>query len=368
MAENIPKQDCGSSDSPLLCVVLITPDSLDTLSTTLQHLQAQTIAGSLEIMIVAPSSCMMGLPREIAQTFARVEIVGLREISSLGRAYAAGIERATAPLVAFGEDHSFPHFDWAERLVRAHREPWAGVGPLIRNANPESVIAVADFLIAYGPWSEPAQSAEVEHLPGHNCCYKRSLLLEYGSSLADMLEAESVLHWDLRRSGHRLYLESAARTSHVNFSNFWSWLAAQYYWGRIFGAFRAGNENWSPARRAWFAVAGPLIPLVRLCRIMQWYSQPAAQKTNLVPFLFPALCVGLAFDGLGQMIGYSLGVGSALRKGFAFEFHRERHLCRNDRHNPRNQRDSVLAGVTGVETVRGACTDRASAVGDQNVA
>ena len=173
------------------------------------------------------------------------------EMHSVGAAYAAGVHSATAPVVALGEDHSFPHPDWAERLVSAHQQPWAAVRPQVCNANPGSSIATADFLIAYGPWSESARSGEVEHLPGHNSSYKRDLLLEYGDSLPGMLEAESVLHWQLRRNGHKLYLETAAKTSHVNISRLVSWASAQYHAGRMFAAFRARNEDWTlvPAGR-----------------------------------------------------------------------------------------------------------------------
>ena len=170
--------------------------------------------------------------------------------------------------------------------MSAHREPWAAVGPQICNANPDSSVATADYLIGYGPWSESAKAGEVEHLPGHNSSYKRQLLLEYGDSLDNMLEAESVLHWELRRSGHKLYLETAAKTSHVNISRLASWASAQYHAGRMFAAFRARNERWSFLRRSAFTVAGPLIPLVRLLRILrQRHSLPT--ETRLFPSLLP---------------------------------------------------------------------------------
>ena len=47
---------------------------------------------------------------------------------------------------------------------------------------------------------------EVDYLPGHNSSYKRDVLLGYGDRLESMMESETVLHWDLRAKGHRLYL------------------------------------------------------------------------------------------------------------------------------------------------------------------
>jgi hypothetical protein len=319
-----------SSSVPQLSVILVTPDQGQALSHTVQSLSKQTIANRLEIVIVAPCSDRLALSPGEFDSFAQLRTVSVGEMHSVGAAYAAGVHSATAPVVALGEDHSFPHPDWAERLVSAHQQSWAAVGPQVCNANPGSSIATADFLIAYGPWSESARSGEVEHLPGHNSSYKRDLLLEYGDSLPGMLEAESVLHWQLRRNGHKLYLETAAKTSHVNISRLVSWASAQYHAGRMFAAFRARNEDWSFVRRAGFTLAGPLIPWVRLQRILrQRLGLPTA--ASLFPFLLPALSFGLVLDGLGQMVGYAMGEGKASEKAFYFEFHRERHLRKSDR-------------------------------------
>jgi len=330
MAGNSLEPNMNSSSVSQLSVILVTPDQGEVLSRTIQSLQKQTIADRLEIVIVAPSADSLALKHSEFECFAALRTVSIGEIQSVGAAYAAGIHAAAAPVVVLGEDHSFPHADWAERLVSAHQEQWAAVGPQMCNANPDSSVATADFLIAYGPWSEPAKSGEVEHLPGHNSSYKRALLLEYGGSLAAMLEAESVLHWDLRRSGHKLYLETAARTSHVNISRLASWASAQYHAGRMFAAFRARNEHWSFLRRSAFTVAGPLIPFVRLRRILR-QGQSLSARNRLFPSLLPALWFGLLIDGVGQMTGYATGEGNASEKAFYFEFHRERHLRKSDR-------------------------------------
>jgi hypothetical protein len=171
---------------------------------------------------------------------------------------AAGVRHASAPVVALAEDHSYPDPDWAAALIGAHRHAWAAVGPAVRNANPKSVTSWADFLIAYGPWSEPATAGEVEHLPGHNSSYKRAILLDYGPELEAMLGAESVLHWDLRARGSRLYLEPKAKIAHLNFGLLSSLARAQFHGGRLLAAVRAQRQ-----RIATFATAGYTTPTVR---------------------------------------------------------------------------------------------------------
>ncbi|HJS99654.1 MAG TPA: glycosyltransferase [Terriglobales bacterium] len=319
------KSDSNASNSPLISVILITPDSYKNLATTIRVLRAQTIRERIEIVIVAADAESLGLKRDELQVFAGVQIVFLGKICCIGTSYAAGVRRATAPIVVFGEDHCFPRPDWAEKLVLAHQQAWAAVGPQVCNANPGTKVARADYLIAYGQWGPPVGSGEVEHLPGHNSSYKRALLLEYGTDLDDMLEAESVLHWDLRRKGHRLYLETEARTSHMNFSRFSSWTITQFQAGLVFAAFRAHNEHWPLSRRLFFALAAPLIPFVRLHRIMS-LTDNLKRRRNLLPIL----AFGLGLDGLGQMLGYALGRTLAAHRFTYFEFKRVRHVQKAD--------------------------------------
>ena len=61
---------------------------------------------------------------------------------------------AHAPIVALAEDHCFPEPGWADALIRAHQGPWAVVGPVVRNANPATIVSWCDFVIGYGPWME----------------------------------------------------------------------------------------------------------------------------------------------------------------------------------------------------------------------
>jgi len=183
---------------------------------------------------------------------------------------------------------------------------------VLRNANPVNMVSRADFCIGYGPWAEPQVAGVREFLPGHNSCYKRNLLLAYGDRLESMMEAETVLHWDLRAQGHQLWLEPCARIAHVNFWRWSTWLRVQFHAGRVFAAARAANGGWPFWRRALFTAASPLIPLVRL-----WRLRRQAQGA------WAALSIGLALDGLGQGVGYSCGAGNSREILARYEYHRE---------------------------------------------
>ena len=319
-----PEARAATPGAPEMSVVIVTPDCFDTIRSTLRHLRAQSARERLELVIVAPSGARIDPGEEDLKDFAHVQIVTVDEMPSIARAHGAGIRRASAPVVVLAEDHSFPDGDWARALIDRHREPWVAVGPVVRNANPHGWISWADFFLGYGAWFDPTPGGEATHLPGHNTSYKRAALLDYGSNLESMLEAESILHWDLRARGHRLYLEPRAKTAHVNFGRFAPWVPYLVLAGRTFAAARA--QRWSPFRRLLYTAGAPLIPLVRLRRIRSDIRQPG-RPAHLWPGIMPALVAGLVLDSLGQMLGYALGTGRAGRKLFPYEFHRNRHAA-----------------------------------------
>ena len=309
--------------APELSVILVTPDSFETIRRTVKHLRAQNPCDRMELIIVTSVPDALGVDEADMSRFLTYQIVGIDRIQSIASANAAGVRRARASVVVLAEDHAFPAPGWAEALIKAHRQPWAVVGPAIRNANPGSVVSWADLLIAYAPWVHPAEAELRDHLPGHNSSYKHEILMSYGAEMEAMLDAESVLHWELRAKGHQLYLESAAQVFHMNFGRLLSWLPAQYYSGRVFAASRA--QGWRVSKRIMYAIAGPLIPPVRFRRILSQVCRSGSWK-QLPNGVLPMLVIGLTVSAIGEMTGYIAGVGRSKPKLAAFEFHRVRHL------------------------------------------
>jgi glycosyltransferase involved in cell wall biosynthesis len=296
---------------------------------TIRHLRAQKCQNRLEIVLVAPAAAELGLDESEMRDFHRFRVIEVGPIHSTARARAIGVRHASAPVVAFVEDHAFPAPGWAEALIEAQKQNWAAVGPMMANANPRSIISWANFLIEYAPWSGTRPGGTFEHLPGHNGSYKRDVLLEYGDHLEAMLDAESILHWDLRARGYLLYLEPKARTFHQNFSRSLPSLSLRFNGGRLFASSRA--RQWALWRRLLYTLAGPLIPLVRFCRIIGELCRPG-QPRYLLPRVLPALIVAIVSDGAGEMVGYLFGRGNATARLADMEFHRHRYLARSDSH------------------------------------
>jgi hypothetical protein len=308
-----------------MSVIMVTPDRFETLRQTLKHLRAQTVADQLEIVIVAPSKTALELNAIALEPFYGYRVVEANPLQSSAEARAAGIRVATAPVVVFAEDHSFPARGWAAALIARHREPWAAVGPALVNGNPRTLLSWTNLLIEYGPWVDPVESGPRDHIPPHNSSYKRELLLAYGERLPAMMEAETVLQWDLRAQGRELYLESAAKTRHFNVSVVAVWIPLRFNVGRLFAGARA--RDWSVGKRILYTLASPLIPWLRFARAV-----PVARRCGhrIFPRVLPMLLAGFVIDGFGELVGYACGGGQAVVNTSRFEFHRDGNLLPQD--------------------------------------
>ncbi len=315
--------------SPEMSVILVTPDTYENIREVMNLLREQTVRDSLEIVIVAPSIEMLNLDNSVLSGFSHVQLVEVGAFSTTGEAIAEGIRKANAPVVAFCEEHSYPDPGWAEALIDAHRKPWAAVGCVLTNANPESLISWASIYLDFGPCVDPAEGGEVKFLAPHHVSYKRDILLNYGSDLPSMYEIESILCADLLAKGHKLYLEPRSKRHHVNISRLGSYISAQFIGGRIFGAVRAKQFRWSTFRRILYIGGFPMIPILRLWRTMKYISR-TGRKNELMPQIIVALIIGLLSSAAGEVLGYAFGPGLAQERRITFEVNRSEHLVKQD--------------------------------------
>lgn len=314
-----------SGEAPALSVIVLVPDRLESVAETLESLRAQDIRARMELVFVTPV-VTLEIDPETRAAFANVQVIRYSEWRSTAASRIAGIRVATAPVVAMVEDHCFPTPGWASALVRAHREPWAAVGPAILNANPNSVLSWVNLAIEYGPWLWPIARGPADHVPGHNSSYKRDRLLEFGDRLEALFEAESVLHWELQRGGHQVAMEPDARSRHQNFAQFGPTIGLRFHGGRHFAANR--SLDWPVARRLGYALASPLIPLLRTARTLGHMRRAAPRRVT--PGFVAALLLMLVVDGFGETMGYASGHGRSVERLNDLEFNRRRFLAVGD--------------------------------------
>lgn len=293
-----------------LSVIFVTPNRYEIVQRTVRCLQQQTIRSQLEIIIVAPSEQELFLDHADLELFHSCKVVGVGLGRSAGDTRVAGLKQATAPIVAYIEDHAFPaNNKWAEALLLTHQELWGAVAPTLRNGNPESVVSWASFLLCFGAWSQPQSATAFTDLPWRNVSYRRSVLLEYGDELADLFVAESRLHRDLISRGYMLLLDPCTVLYHLNFTSLELMLQEQFTVGRVFA--RARSKEWSMLRRMLYVGGGALIPIAKLSRLAPGLAGDL-RRHRLLPQIIPSLTLGLLASCLGEWTGYLLGLGGSV--------------------------------------------------------
>lgn len=312
---------------PAASAIVISPDGFPAVSRLLSSLRAQNRSQDLEIVFVSPPGASLPPPDSLTG-FASCRFVEIPSMDSTARARAAGIRAASASIVLLTEDHSLPEPGWLDALVSAHASGCAAAGPAISNGNPDSLLSWANLAIEYNEWLHPAPAGPAGHLPGHNSSYNRDILLSYGAALDDWLEAESVLHWDLRARGHSIVIEPRAVTRHHNFSLWRDSLALRFYAGQHFAGMC--RLRWSFARRLLYLGGAPLIPLVRAFRIARQFLKPG-RPARLLPALLPVCLFLLSVETAGAFLGYLVGAGRSAHWIAGVDFYRDRHMNTSDR-------------------------------------
>ena len=308
-----------TDQQPIISVVVILHRASKTLMHALECLRSQTIASRLEVVLVTPDAALApDMPA------LRIRVVEVGPIISEGAAKAAGILAAASDYVAFIEDHSFPERTWAEALLERHgKGDYAAVGPVVGNANPWTAVSWGCFLVFYSQWMAARPDTAVRHLAANQSCYRREILLDYGQDLAAMLEAESVLHYDLLRRDYRLSQTAAARIMHMNFSRLSPVLHEYFLASRVFALKR--RRLWPGWRRAVYAAGSPLLPLIRLPRVLGESRRGHVRAMTLLRALVPVLMI-LCAGAAGEMLGYACVEGAAKEELARFISHQSEML------------------------------------------
>ena len=314
--------------APELSVVLVT-DSFATIRKTLRCFQAQGDPARLEIVIAALAGARLAPDAPEAQGFPHLRIVPVDTAIDLARAEALAWRAATAPFVVFAESCAYPRPGFVDAIIGACRsETWAVVGPSMANANPDSATSWAAMWINNTPWLHADQRDPAALLPGHNSAYARPALLSLGNEADDLMRSLSALQNELRARGHQFFLEPAACAELLNVSRPTWYLIDQFGKGRQFATLRC--RRWSIARRLLYAAATPLIPVVRLARILAALHRRGRVREVWQGLRLAGLVAGLTMSTAGEFVGYLFG-GPAPPGFFERNLHRPQYVRPEDR-------------------------------------
>jgi hypothetical protein len=307
---------------PEMSVLLVIGARRERAQRVLDALDAQTRADALEVVVIdlaAEGAPPLRRPGRVPMAY-----IPLPPTTAWGAARAVAVRRAQAELLAFVEDHCYPHPGWAEALLEAHRGPWAAVGYAFTNPNPDRYLARAAMFADYGIWAHPARTGPARLLPYNNVSYRRAALLALGDRLEQLLGSDFHVHRELSRRGLPMYVEGRALAAHENFTRLGSLLRANHHYARLLAADRVRNGRWGgPRRFAWGVGTLVVAPLISLGRRLG--SLPGRRAVwGEAAAALPVLVVAAAWTGVGESLGYLLGPGTSGEEMRRWEVHAER--------------------------------------------
>ena len=308
---------------PDLSVIIVIAEQRQRGERALRSLLEQNVIERMEIIIMDLSS--KETPPLDGSDHPRVSLVRITNGITFGDARAQAVRIACAPVIAFMEEHCVTHPGWAEAVLGAHQEPWAGVGCAFDLGNPDSGSSNFAFRATYGAYLPPRSGrGPTNWIAGHNSSYKKQILLDYGEELDCMLNADLVLNARLLRDGHAFFFEPAAKMSHYNEHLLRNLMMGIFLWNWCFSKARSRSLNWPLARRICYVTLLPLIPWVRLFKTLWWRA-----KTGFPAFLecaweAPLILAVHYCSAVGQLAGFFLKIGLAERRFSDFEMNKPR--------------------------------------------
>jgi hypothetical protein len=311
---------------PELSAVVVVGTRRRRAQAAIDALVAQTIADRMELVVVDTTDPIRHPDLVVPEA---VRTVYLRFSAELGwgKCRHHGLKHATAPLVAFIEDHCFASPGWAAAIVEGFRAGHAAVGYGFANANPRSTLSRVGMLVDYGPWLVPSESRTVSRLPGNNVAYRKDRVEVFGDALGELLETDYNLHQALTSRGETLFTAADAVASHQNFERVGKTIGANFAYARLLASHRRTRERWGSLKRLVYTVGTPVVSTpVRLGRLfasLRFRPDPG-QAFLLCLKSLPHLVVVFEVVSFGEALGYWSGAGSASARLFHWEVEVER--------------------------------------------
>ena len=220
----------------------------------------------------------------------------------------AAIREARGEIVAILDPTDAAEAGWIRAIVAGLADPSVtAVGGTVVLGGPRTGANAAAYLFEYGAFNPPvAAGATQGDLPGNNCAYRASALLD---TCGDLLAGgfwKPFFHARIRERGGQLHIHPALQVQHLTRHRLLPFGRARFHYGRCFGAMRIARAR-GPLR-VLYVLAAPAVPaLLFLRHVARALRHPGNRR--LLPRALPALLAVCFFWGVGEMLGTWLGPG-----------------------------------------------------------
>lgn len=321
-------------------VVFAARGGLENNRKTIESLLAQTIAPRVELIVTCDNAELLREIQGIVSSsgcFSRCEFL-LQHGKDVAMDRSIAATKATAAVIAFAEDHSFPERNWAEELMAAFASSTnvLAAAPLLLNPNPDSAVSRSQFLLNHGVPDRGIDSERFEDcngLPWHSTAYRTDIFkAETRDGGVELLQAEAFLQEHIRLAHPAARFVRCRRTCahHVNMSRLYPALLLAFHGGRIFAAVRTKQRGWGFLVRITRSLLFPAVAVLKLLRTAIILWDRSSWLRTISNFSVASL---LAFvHALGEAVGTCFGIGSSEATYPALESNRSRYLRPVERH------------------------------------
>jgi hypothetical protein len=220
------------------------------------------------------------------------------------------MQHAHGEIVAITEDHCRLCADWCAGMLETHRlHPEAAVvGGSVENGSPHALIDWANFFVAHAPLMRPVQGGEAARISLAGASFKRSALPKQYPEQGVM---EMLYLREMRRSGGKLFTNSAISLHHVQSYGFWPTFAVHYHNGRAIAGFR--KPGLGPAALVLRILSCALVPAFLLSRSTVCILRKRRFVRELL-LSFPLIASLVCCHAAGELVGYCAGAGNSPRR------------------------------------------------------
>ncbi|MBI5788102.1 MAG: glycosyltransferase [Candidatus Schekmanbacteria bacterium] len=284
--------------NPKLSIIIPSYNSAGTIADCLSSLLNQKTERQLEIIVVDSSQDQT--PRIVRDKFPQVRLIHLGQKTDQGSARNIGTKTASGDILFFIDSDCIAPPDWIEQMLAGHSQGYSAVGGPIVNANPESLISYAGYLLEFNDLLPPKSGMEVNHLPSGNVSYRREILEKGGGfPAASGYYLEDLLFNNrLSQTGVKMWYDPKIPMAHVHRSTWRDFIRHQIVYGksnvhllrhtRMQGAFIA--------RHPYLCLPLlPLLPIVKFCRVAWRFFSWSPKEFFKHPLIFAILALGLLF-------------------------------------------------------------------------
>lgn len=296
----------GERGDPRLSCVVALQQARQPLASCLDSLRAQIDPDGAVLELIVVDGSPGDAAARLAPRYPDVTFLRASTARSLPVLHGLGIAVARGDLVAITEAHCTFLPGWVATAIAAHA---ATDSPVIGGAvEPGERLRPLDWALYfcdYGQFLPPLAAGPTRDLPGNNVVFKRAIL----DRVTDIERRgfwKTFFCQQLVAEGRTLFAEPRLVVRYHRRLGLPQLVRRRFLHGRCFGGMRA--ERSGPARRALYALTGPLLPWLLLLKVARRVWPKGRHRRRFLRTL-PWSALIVAVWSAGEWIGNLRGAG-----------------------------------------------------------